>query len=303
MKTVVIAGGSGLIGKQLSELLSASGYEVLWLSRKQNLTARFPTFAWNPSAGTMDETPLLRADFVINLAGSGIANSRWTSKIKHEIIESRTKSAQLIADFLKMKPHRIKAYIAASAIGFYGERGDQWLAETADAGHGFLAESTLAWETATHVVAQTGVRSVALRVGIVLSTKGGALPKMLISFNFLTGIYFGNGQQFYSWIHIEDVARMFQFALENETMNGIFNAVAPTPVTNKVFTKNLATALSRPALLLPAPSFALKIALGEMATVVLNSNRVTAEKIEKMGFKFLFPENVAALKDVLKRKK
>jgi uncharacterized protein len=302
MKTVVIAGGSGLIGRHLSELLMASGYEVLWLSRKANPKARFATFAWNPSDGTMDETPLERADFVINLAGSGIVDSRWTARTKQEIIDSRVQSADLIAQFLTTKKHNIKAYIGASAIGFYGHRGDEWLYENMPSGNGFLAESTLAWERGTEQVAATGVRTATLRIGIVLSKLGGALPKMLMSFNFLMGFYFGSGKQHYSWIHIEDMARMFQFALENESVQGIYNAVAPKVVDNKTLTRNVGVALGRPALLLPAPAFALRLLMGEMSTVILNSVRVSSHKIEAAGFQFLFPESVAALRDVLRRK-
>lgn len=304
MKTVLIAGGSGLIGRHLSALLREAGYEVLWLSRRANPTAEFPTFAWNPATGEVDETPLLRADFVINLAGSGIADGRWTRRVKQEIIESRTKSADLIGNFLKNNPsHRVKAYVAASAIGFYGERGEDWLIESATSGEGFLSESTVAWEAATAGVSvASGVRTVALRVGIVLSKRGGALPKMLMTFPFWLGVYFGSGRQFYSWIHIEDVARMFQFAIENDQMEGIFNAVAPNPVDNKTLTRNAGVAMGKSVLLMPAPSFALRLILGEMATVVLNSDRVSAQKIQQSGFKFQFPESIAALKDILKRK-
>lgn len=303
MQTVVIAGGTGLIGQYLSYLLRGGGFEVLHLSRQANAKAEFPTFAWNPSEGTFDATPLERADYIINLAGAGIADKPWTAARKRLIIESRTQSAALIEQFLKRSKHHVKAYIAASAIGYYGNRAaDEYLDENAAAGQGFLAESTLAWENATQKIAQLGIRTVAFRIGIVLSTKGGALEKMLIPFRFLLGTYFGDGKSFYSWIHIEDMANLFVFAIQNNTLNGIYNAVAPNPVTNYALTAAIRDASKRPALLMPAPAFALRLAMGELATVVLNGNRVSAEKILSAGFVFKFPNVTAALADIIKRK-
>lgn len=303
MQTVVIAGGTGLIGRQLSHLLRGAGFEVLHVSRKANLNAEFPTFAWNPMTGSFDATPFERADFIINLAGAGIADKPWTAARKREIIESRTQSAAIIERFLRSRKHHVKAYIAASAIGYYGNRAaDEWLDENASAGSGFLTESTLEWEQATQKIAQLGIRTVAFRIGIVLSTQGGALEKMLISFRFLLGTYFGTGEAVCSWIHIEDMASMFLFAIQNNTLNGIYNANAPNPVTNYALTVAIRHALQRPALLIPVPAFALRLAMGELADVVLNGNRVSAKKIVSAGFQFKFPSINEALLDVVKRK-
>lgn len=303
METVVIAGGTGLIGQHLSHLLRGAGFEVLHVSRKANPNAEFPTFAWNPSEGSLDITAFERADFIINLAGAGIADKPWTAARKRLIIESRTQSAALIEQFLRRNKHHVKAYFAASAIGYYGNRAaDEYLAENAAIGKGFLAESTAEWEKATQKIAQLGIRTVAFRIGIVLSTQGGALEKMLISFRFLLGTYFGNGKAFCSWIHIEDLSNLLLFAIQNNTINGIYNAVAPNPVTNYDLTVAIRNALKRPALLIPAPAFALRLAMGELADVVLHGSRVSANKILAAGFKFKFSNATEALINLIERK-
>lgn len=302
MKTVVIAGGTGLIGQYLSRLLRAEGFEVLHISRKQNLNAEFPTFAWKPSEGIFDPTPLKKANYIINLAGSGIADKAWTQARKRDIIESRTQSAAIIERFLRENKHRVEAYISASAIGFYGNRGNEWVDENSTAGKGFLTESTLEWENAIQKIAQIGIRTVALRIGIVLSTKGGALEKIIMPFRFGVGTYFGNGSAYYSWIHIEDMAKMFLFAIQENTLSGIYNGVSPNPITNCELTKIIRQVLHRPALLLPVPTFVLRLTMGELADVVLNGNRVSAKKIISSGFKFRFENAENALNDLLERK-
>jgi uncharacterized protein (TIGR01777 family) len=236
------------------------------------------------------------------LAGAGIADKLWSKTRKREIIESRTSGNTLIANYLRSEKHSIQAYISASAIGFYDDRGDEIMTETATAGKGFLAESTVAWERAIAEVAATGVRTIALRTGVVLSPEGGALQKMLLSFTFRTGVYFGNGEQWTSWIHRDDLCNMFLWALENSEINGTFNAVAPHPLSNFDLTKAISTAKGGGYLLMPTPVFALRLAMGEMADVVLGSTRVSSQKIENQGFIFRFPEAVAALKNLFSKK-
>ena len=299
MKNILIAGGTGLIGTKLSQLLRGQGYHVRHLSRTADPNAEFPTFAWQPSKGTYDPKAFQNVDAIINLAGAGIVDKRWTAARKKVIIESRTMSNALIANFLGNEKHTVKAYISASAIGFYANRGTTLMSEDDVAGKGFLAESTIAWEDAIEKVRQTGVRTVVLRIGIVLSTEGGALPEMLKPFMVRTGVYFGNGEQYLSWIHIDDLARMFQFALESEKMSDIFNAVAPTPVTNYAFTQAIAEAKGGGYLLIPAPAFTLRLAMGEMADTVLGSTNVSSQKIENKGFTFEYRTAFAALKDLL----
>jgi uncharacterized protein (TIGR01777 family) len=302
MASILIAGGSGLIGQRLSILLAEQGHNVSLLSRKGGSSGPWRTFAWDPSRGEMDLDAILQADAVINLAGAGIADARWTAARKNEIIKSRVQSTQLLLDSFKRAGHTPKCYLSGAAIGYYGHRGDTILSEDALPGTGFLAESCVAWENAIREVALTGIRTVIFRIGIVLSTHGGALEKMLIPAKMGVGTYFGAGNQWYSWIHIDDVCRMFIHAIENQTMEGTFNAVAPSPATNKALTAALMRAMNRPQILLSAPAFALELAMGEMASVVLNGTRVDASKIVSSGFVFRHPDLEAALLDLISRK-
>jgi len=302
MYTILIAGGTGLIGSHLSEMLTQQGHTVHLLSRTADADAKYKTFVWDVMKGEMDEAALASADFVINFAGAGIADKRWTDNRKKLIIESRVKGNELLAKLLP-KYKNVKAYISASAIGYYGDRGTEPLSESAAPGKdGFLSESVVAWEKSIDEVAATGLRTVKIRIGIVLSTKGGALEKLLLPFNFWLGVYFGNGEQIYSWVHIEDLCRMFIAAIENESMEGVYNGVAPHPVTNKKFTEITAKALDKSALLVPSPSFAMRIAMGEMADVVLSGSNVLSEKIKGEGFHFEHPELKPALENILARK-
>lgn len=301
-KTVLIGGGSGLVGTRLSQLLSKSGYEVLHLSRSANLNAPFPAFEWDLDKGTINEAAIERADYVINLTGAGIADGRWTAERKRIIIESRTKSTRLLLDTFQKLGKNPKAFLSSAAIGIYGNTGEKLVTETDPPGEGFLSESCVAWEKAIDEVAAAGIRTVGLRIGIVLSTKGGALEKFLQPLNFYAAAYFGDGQQWYSWIHLDDVCRIFQYALENNEMKGYYNTVAPQPVRNKEFTAQIVKASGKPALTLPAPEFALRLVFGEMADTILNSNKIVCEKIQKAGFEFQHPALYSALQDLLERK-
>jgi uncharacterized protein len=302
MKNILIAGGTGLVGSRLSHILRGMDYTVSHLSRRENLNAEFPAYAWDVEKQTLDVRAIAQADCIINLAGSGIVDKRWTAARKKDIIDSRVQSALLLKNTLSTTNHKIKAYLSASAIGFYGDRENELLSENAPSGTGFLTESTVAWEKAAAEVGKTGIRTVALRIGIVMSTKGGALQKMLISFLFRMGVYFGNGQQWYSWIHIDDLCRMFVWAIENEKAHGVYNAVSPNPLPNYALTKAISTAKGGAYLLIPAPAFALRLVMGEMADAVLYSTHAASQKIENEGFTFQFPEAVSALKDLLVRK-
>lgn len=303
MATVLIGGGTGLIGTRLSEILEEHGYTVEHLSRSENPDARFPAYAWDTVNGTIDEAAVARADYVINLAGAGIADKPWTDARKRIIIESRTKSTRLLLDTFRKLDKEPKAYLSSAAIGIYGDRGDEVMTEDSEPGKsGFLAESCKAWEQAIREVAATSTRTVALRIGVVLSTKGGALEKMLIPLKLRTATYFGDGSQWFSWIHIDDVCQMFLYALENENLEGFYNAVAPNPKTNKQFTEVLADAYGKSVVTVPAPAFALRLGMGEMADTVLGSTKVSAQKIQDVGFEFKFPELKPALQDLLERR-
>ena len=299
MAQVLIAGGTGLIGQRLSELLQEKAYTVTHLSRRRNMDADFPAYAWDLKEGTIDQEAIEKADYIINLAGAGIADSRWTNARKRLIIDSRVDAAALLKKYIQNHRPNLKAYVSATAIGYYGERGDTLLTEEATAGDsGFLAESVRAWEKAIEGVAETGIRTLGIRVGLVLSLKGGALSKMVTPAKLGANTYFGAGKQWYAWVHIDDICRLFIHALETESMQGFYNGTAPNPVRNKDFAKTLGVVLHRP-ILIPAPAFGLRLAMGEMADVVLTSARVIPERTSKTGFQFKFPALEGALRDLL----
>ena len=302
MKTVLITGGTGLVGSRLSILLDSSGYKVIHLSRKENLNGRFPAYKWDVEGGTVDNRALQQADFIVHLAGAGVADGAWTKRRKQLIIDSRVKSAALLQRALRDIGHQPKAVICASASGFYGNRGAELLDETASKGEGFLADVVEKWEAASLGFQELGLRTVLLRIGIVLSSRGGALQKMLPTYNFRIGAYFGSGQQFYSWVHLDDLCAMFLHAIENQTMQGIYNAVAPNAVTNKDLAAAIGTGMGKSVFLTAAPAPVMRLAMGEMADVVLDGVRLSPEKIRKTGFDFTFVNVDSAIRDLLERK-
>jgi hypothetical protein len=301
MPTALIGGGSGLVGTRLSELLTEKGYTVWHLSRSPGPDDHYRTFAWDTKKDYIDQAAVDGADFVVNLAGAGIADKRWTDKRKKLIIDSRVQTTQLLHKAIRNSATPPKAYISASAAGYYGDRADEVLTETDPPGNGFLSESCIAWEKAAAAVSGPDLRNVIIRIGIVLSTEGGALPKMTLPLNFFAGVYFGNGRQWMPWIHIEDLCRVFIYAIEQERMSGVYNAAAPNPERNKDFIDLVADVRNKPVIMLPAPEFALKFALGEMSHVLLDSTRASAEKLAGTGFSFRFPKLRAALTDLYSR--
>jgi uncharacterized protein len=301
-ESVLIAGGSGLVGDRLCHILTQNGYRVMILSRKKYNNGNIAVYEWDVEKGTIDENAILRADYVINLAGTGIADARWTDARKKLIIESRVKSAELLLSTFKKLNHFPKVYISAAAIGFYGDRADEILDEESAAGTGFLSESCIAWENSIQTVAESGIRTVTLRIGIVLSMLGGALAETMKPLRFGLATYFGKGNQYYSWIHIDDLCNIFLKAIEDEDMVGVYNSVAPNPSTNKEFTKTLKEAYGKFSILAWTPSFLMRLVLGEMSAVVMTSSIVSSAKIEQEGFIFQYPELLTAFKDVLHRK-
>jgi uncharacterized protein len=286
---ILIAGGTGLVGQRLSALLTQKGYDVAHLTRSKNAKNPYKQYIWDIKNGNIEAAALENAEAVINLTGAGIADARWTAARKKEIIESRTKSNALLKKAFEQfgTPN---TYLSASAIGFYGDRGAMVLDEESDPGQGdFLSQTCCEWEKSIQSVATTGVRTVIFRIGIVCALEGGALPQTMLPIKFGLGTYFGNGQQYYSWIHIEDVCQLFIAALENNTWQGIYNAVAPHPVSNKDFTKTLIAAMRKKALLVAAPAFIMRLILGEMSAIVLFSSNISAKKVEAMGFQFKYP--------------
>lgn len=298
-KKVLITGGSGLVGKELIELLNAKGYEVAILSRGSKTLTNAIAYQWDIAKDYIDPMAFENTEVIIHLAGAGVAEKRWTADRKEEIYNSRTKSSLLLYNYLKDNPHQVKTFVAASAIGLYGmDTGNTMVKENAPTGIDFLAHVTDAWETSTRKIESLGIRLVQTRIGIVLSNEGGALKELLKP---PVAAPLGNGQQYMSWIHIKDLCQQIIFAIENEEVNGAFNAVGPKPMTNREFTKVAASIFKKPYLPIPVPKLVLKLMLGEMAQIVLGGNRVSSEKIMKAGFQFEFPKLEAALKDLKQR--
>ncbi len=284
---VLISGGTGLVGSRLTTLLLEKGYEVAHLSRSVRL-GRVQTFEWDIENSILNLDAVTGVDYIIHLAGSGVADGRWTAKRKKEITESRVKSSELIFKVLAENGHGVKAFVAASAVGYYGmDTGDVLCSEDSSRGRDFLSEVVVEWEASTSKIRKLGIPASQLRIGVVLDPHGGALGKMETPLKMGIGSPLGSGKQWVSWIHIDDLCRMIIYAMENQ-LNDVFNAVAPNPVTNKELTKAMAQALGRPLFMPNVPSLVLKALFGEMATMILGGNRVSSDKIETDGFEFSF---------------
>ena len=285
--TVLITGGSGLVGSRLTTMLQEQGFRVTHLSRRAGTKGDVTAYRWDVAKGEIDVEAVRTADYIIHLAGAGIADKRWTAARRQEIMDSRAQSTALLARALREESHHVKSVVSASAIGYYGSRGSEWLSEEAKPGNGFMEQVCVAWEASAAPIAALGIPVTTMRIGLVLSPKGGALPKVVLPMRFGLGAWFGAGQQYYSWIHIDDLCRMLQWGME-QNKSEVYNAVGPDPVTNQEFTRTVRKALGLPALLLPAPVFMLRLMLGQMADVVLYSARVSSRKIESMGFRFTY---------------
>ena len=296
---VLVSGSSGLIGSTVVSSLAGKGHEVLRLSRSSVQTS--DTISWDPAAGILEASSLEGFDAVVHLAGENIAGRRWTAAQKRRILESRTIGTRLLADRLSRLSSPPEVLISASAIGYYGNRGDEIIREGGPAGNGFLAETCRRWEQAAQPAIDCGIRVVFPRIGIVLSRSGGALPKMLPPFRFGLGGPIGSGNQFMSWISLEDLAGALMHCIHAPTLSGPVNAVAPSPVRNAEFARILGRILSRPSFL-PVPAWMLRLMLGEMADeLLLASARVEPAKLVASGFKFRHPDPEGALRHALGR--
>jgi uncharacterized protein (TIGR01777 family) len=299
MKTILIAGGTGLVGQLLAQTLKDEGYKIRLISRSKPVNSVFPTFLWNVEKGVADGNAFKEVDIVINLAGSGVADKLWTERRKKEITESRVKSNQLLAYCFK-NYHRPALYISAGAIGFYGHREDEILTEEYAAGYDFLSKSCTAWENAVFETADHDTRLILFRIGIVLSPRGGALQKMLLPWKMGISTSFNPGNQWYSWIHEEDLVRLFVFGIQNEQIEGIYNAVSPNPEKMYDFAKAMKAQSKLPwRMVWSIPFTLLTAAMGEMSTVLTNSARVSSEKIIRAGFQFTFKKMDEALKNLI----
>lgn len=297
-KHILLTGGTGLLGKKLTNALFDKGYTVSHLSRKQGDDARVKTYLWDIHKGIIDENCIDGVDIIIHLAGAGIADGRWTDERKKELIDSRTISIGLIYGLLRNKPHRVNSVISASATGYYSDRGDELMHEDDKPAHDFLGTCCIEWEKAVDEGEQLGLRVLKFRTGVVLDKDGGALPQLALPIKFGAGSPLGNGKQWIPWIHHEDVVDMYLYGIEQTELKGAYNMVAPNPVTNAQLTKAVAKQLNRPVWLPNVPAFALKLLFGEMSIVVLGSTKVSSQKIEDAGFQFKYPEITAALKEI-----
>ena len=300
---ILVSGSSGLVGTALVRALVKDGHTVCRLVRpgtvvKNEMNDGFQV-AWNPATGELGGAAV-GADAVVNLAGASIANGRWSPARKAVLRSSRIDTTRALVDALAKMNARPRVLVSASATGFYGNRGDELLTEESQPGNEFLSGLAKDWEAEALKAEAIGVRVVLARFGIILARDGGALPKIVLPFRFFAGGKIGSGKQWMSWILLKDVVEILRFALQHGEIRGPINVISPQPVQNVEFTKTLATALQRPALF-PAPAFALRLALGEMAdALLLSSQRVLPQKLQELGYSFAHPDLNDALAAILR---
>lgn len=295
MKNILITGGSGLIGKNITQLLESEGHTVAWLSRNPKKYAQ-KSFSWDIEKTSIDHAAIEWADGIIHLAGEGVAEKRWTPDRKIAILESRTHSTSLLHEAIQHASKKPEFFISASAVGFYGfDTEDKLVDENTKPGTDFLAQVVIAWENEVKKIADLGLRTVLLRIGIVLDKDGGALKEMMKP---PIAAPLGSGNQWMSWIAIDDLVRMFSFAVNDKKLSGSYNAVGPNPATNAELTKAAAKHAGKTYIGLGVPGFGLKLILGEMAMMVLGGNKVSSKKIQEAGFEFNYPKLDGAMKEI-----
>lgn len=298
---IIISGSSGLIGTALIDSLRPEGHSICRLVRSTSTAPADATstlIRWEPPTGSIDLAAMEAADAVVHLAGASVAGGRWTASRKEILRCSRIDSTRHLVSALAQLKSKPRVLVSASAIGYYGDRGDEILTETSAPAADFLAQLCRDWEKEAAVAERESIRTVILRFGIVLAPQGGALRQMLTPFRLGVGGRLGSGRQWMSWISLHDVVKLIRHAIANDNLRGLVNAVAPHPITNAEFTSVLAGVLHRPALL-PAPRFALQLALGEMAGALLASQRVTPEKLNSLQYAFHYPQLKEALASML----
>jgi uncharacterized protein (TIGR01777 family) len=302
-KNVLISGGTGFVGKHLTDLLLKKGFSVSILSRsdKQNKSDLF-FYKWDVATHYIDEQAVLNADFIIHLAGENIADKRWTAKRKAEIVTSRQQSAQLIYEVLKNNNKKVEAFVSASGVGIYGAiNGSEICTEKTLPINDFLGTTCQKWEAAAELFSSLNIRTVKIRTGLVLGKDDGFLKKLVPIFKYRLGSALGSGKQYMPWIHIDDLCSIYLEALNNVTMEGAYNAAISDDTTNSVFSKTLAKIFGYSIWLPNVPAFLIQFALGEMSKIILTGRRVSSDKIEKLGFQFQYKKLELALKNCLEK--
>ncbi|RZM27917.1 MAG: TIGR01777 family protein [Pedobacter sp.] len=295
---VLITGATGMIGKALIKKLLDKGHRVSVLSRQLKPIPGVQVYLWDVPKQQMDERALDGVDTIIHLAGASVADEKWTEKRKNEIVDSRVDSTALLYDTLSKHKNQVTAIISASAVGYYGDSGDEILTEETEPGYDFLARCCVEWENAVDKGKSLGLRITKFRTGVVLDNKEGALPTMAKPVKLFVGAALGTGKQWVPWIHLDDMVGMYIKALEDITFMGTYNGCAPYPVTNATLTKALGKVLHRPIWPISVPAKVLDLLLGEMSTIALSSNNTSAQKILNTGFSFKYIRLSEALSDI-----
>ena len=302
-KNILISGGSGFIGKHLTNLLIGNGFSVSILSRsdKQN-TADITYYKWDINSHFIEEDAIIKADYILHLAGENIAEKPWTAKRKEEIVQSREQSIALIYDVLKKNNKKLDAFVSASGVGIYGAiNGEEICTENTPAENDFLGLTCQKWEAAAETISTLGIRVVKIRTGLVLGKDDGFLKKLTPIFKLKLGSALGSGKQYMPWIHVDDLCAIYFQAVKNSEMTGSYNAAIFDNTTNAIFSKTLAKVYGYSIWLPNVPAFLIKIALGEMAQIILKGRRVSPQKIINTGFEFQFTNLEEALKDCLEK--
>lgn len=302
MKKILITGASGMVGKHLTKALTEKGYLVHALVRKpQPDTPQVKYFTWDVEKGIIDKTCIEDVDAIVHLAGENIGKKPWSKRVRTHILQSRTDSIGLLYKLLATVDHQIKLVVSASGTGYYGSKCDELLNEDRVPADDFLGQTCFAWEMAVAKGRSLGLRTLSLRSGVIFAKDQGILPKLAAPIKLGLGATLGNGKQYLSWIHLDDAVAMYIYALEHPTLQGVYNMVAPEPVTNKQLNRQIAKILGKPLWLPPVPAFVLKSILGKMSDLLLDSTRVSPEKIIKAGFRFQYPTLETALKNIFSK--
>lgn len=303
MATVLLTGGSGLIGRHLCRCLKEKGYEVTVLSRSRKNSSAISTYIWDIEKMEIEGEAIDNADYIIHLAGENIGEKRWTARRKQQIINSRIKTGQLLFEKVREQHKNLKAFISASAVGYYGAITSKSIfSENDPPADDFLGETCKKWEQTADRFQESGIRTVKIRTGIVLTKQGGVLSRLLTPVIMGIGSAIGNGKQYMPWIHIEDLCGIYIKAIEDVLMEGAYNAVAPDQKTNEEFTLTIARVCKKPFWFPHIPGFIIRLLLGEMSKMLLKGSRISSDKIQRSGYKFMFPDLESALTDLIPNK-